>query len=541
MSSMPPNIPPIPPPVPPPYDPRQQYRAYREQQKAAWRAQKNQWRAQSYAWKAQYAGIPRVPSLVGPILLITIGVIALLISNGIFRAGSFFSWYADWWPIVLIGAGIALLVEWSIDLRSQKTHIRKGGFIGLIILLAILGVFASGWKHIASPIHDEIANDQDLSDFFNSFGFDQREHDRDFDVANVTLPANAVIEVQNPHGDVSISAGEGNTLTLKAHTVIMGGDDAEANGHFKDLVPQFTVTGSSVQIRGADQQHGSADLTLTVPKGAKLIVNAGHGDVTIADTAGGLYITQQSGDMHLNNVAGPLDLHLSPKGEFSAHQVTGDVTTTGECHDVTLTEVKGKATLNCGSVGEMHFENISGAVHVDSHSSEISTDSLPGDLTLNDDVLNITEAHGQLSVKTHSRNVELNEIYGNTYVENRDGSISVELAGNFNVDVRNEKGDVEVTLPQNASAQVDGTSHNGEIETDFNLPVSGEETKTVKGTIGGGAARITLLARNGDLNIKRGGMAPATPKPPKTPEPPAKSDAPHLKAPQGTTVKPVAQ
>jgi DUF4097 and DUF4098 domain-containing protein YvlB len=536
MSTIPPNVPPI----PPPYDPRQQYRAYRDQQKAAWRAQKDQWRAQSYAWKAQYAGIPRVPSLVGPVLLITIGVVALLITAGFFHASNFFSWYADWWPIVLIGAGVALLVEWAIDLRSQKTHIRKGGFIGLIILLAILGIFASGWKHVASPLHDQFAKDDDLNSFFNGFGFDQREHAQEFDVTNTTLPANAVIEVQNPHGDVSISASEGNAFTIKAHTVIMGGEDAEANAHFKELLPHVNITGGSVQIRGDEKDHGSADLTITVPKGAKLIVNAGHGDVTIADTTGGLNITQGHGDTHINNITGLVEARLSPKGEFSAHQITGDVTTTGECHDVTLTEIKGKATLNCGSVGDLHFENISGAVHVDSHSSDISAESLPGDLTLNEDALNITEAHGQLNVKTHSRNVELNEIYGNTSVENRDGSISVELAGNYNVDAKNEKGDVEVTLPLNASAQVDGTSHNGQIETDFNLPVSGEETKTVKGTIGGGATKLTLLARNGDLNIKHGGAIPAPPKPPRTPDVPS-PNAPHLKAPQGTTVKPVAQ
>ena len=306
----------------------------------------------------------------------------------------------------------------------------------------------------------------------------------------------------------SISASEGNAFTIKAHAIIMGGEDADANAHFKELLPHVNITGGSVLVRNDEKDHGSADLTITVPKGAKLIVNAGRGDVTIADTTGGLNLTQGHGDTHLNNINGLIEVRLSPKGEFSAHQITGDVTTTGECHDVTLTEIKGKATLNCGSVGDLHFENISGAVHVDSHSSEISAESLPGDLTLNEDALNITEAHGQLNVKTHSRNVELNEIYGNTSVENRDGSISVELAGNYNVDAKNEKGNVEVTLPQNASAQVDGTSHNGEVETDFNLPISGEETKTVKGTIGGGASRLTLLARNGDLNIKRGETIP---------------------------------
>ena len=77
MSSMPPNMPPNTPPGggQPPYDPQTQWRSYREQQKAAWRAQRDQWRAQRHAWKANYVGMygPRVPSMVGPIILVCIG------------------------------------------------------------------------------------------------------------------------------------------------------------------------------------------------------------------------------------------------------------------------------------------------------------------------------------------------------------------------------------------------------------------------------------------------------------------------------------
>ena len=86
MSSVPPNMPPgggAPPPYPP-YDPKTQWRVYREQQKAAWRAQRDAWKAQRYAWKAGYGGAygPRVPSIVGPVILITIGVVALLMVTG---------------------------------------------------------------------------------------------------------------------------------------------------------------------------------------------------------------------------------------------------------------------------------------------------------------------------------------------------------------------------------------------------------------------------------------------------------------------------
>jgi hypothetical protein len=112
--NMPPNTPPggAPPPFPP-FDPKTQWKAYREQQKAAARAQREAWKAQRQAMKANYAGVycPRVPSMVGPIILIGIGIIALMVMTGRIASGEFWAWYGHWWPMLLIGAGVLLLGE----------------------------------------------------------------------------------------------------------------------------------------------------------------------------------------------------------------------------------------------------------------------------------------------------------------------------------------------------------------------------------------------------------------------------------------------
>jgi hypothetical protein len=106
-------------------------------------------RAQSHAWKAGYAGVygPRVPSIVGPIILIGVGVVALLVYTGHIAASDFWSWYGRWWPLLLIGAGLALLGEWAIDLK-RETPVRRGGsFVGILIVLALLGIGAAGYNH----------------------------------------------------------------------------------------------------------------------------------------------------------------------------------------------------------------------------------------------------------------------------------------------------------------------------------------------------------------------------------------------------------
>ncbi len=129
-------------------------------------------------------------------------------------------------------------------------------------------------------------------------------------------------------------------------------------------------------------------------------------------------------------------------------------------------------------------------------------------------------------------------------VDDRDGTISVEPAGVYAVDAKNGKGDIELTLPPNASASIDGRSRNGDIVTDYALAVNGDENKTVDGKIGSGAAKIVLSADNGDVHIKKGSAFPATPPAPNmadAPKPPLAPNAPHLKAPKAPPSAPVTQ
>ncbi len=168
--------------------------------------------------------------------------------------------------------------------------------------------------------------------------------------------------------------------------------------------------------------------------------------------------------------------------------------------------------------------------------------SLPGDMTLDSDNLRVSDAKGNVHVVTRSKDIDLSEIYGDTDVTSSNGTISVEPAGPYSVQAKNDKGDVELTLPPNASATVDGKTHNGDIVTDFSLTVNGDEDKTVSGKIGSGSAHIVLSTSNGDLHIKKGSAVPAAaPAPPNPPNPSAAPKAPHLKSTAPLPQQPVTQ
>jgi DUF4097 and DUF4098 domain-containing protein YvlB len=546
MSGAPPNMPPGG--GQPPYgsyDPKAQWRIYREQQKAAWRAQRDAMKAQRYAAKAGYYGgvyAPRVPSVVGPIILIGVGVVAFLVVTGRIAAEGFWTWYAHWWPLLLIGAGLALLAEWALDTR-RKVPVRRGGsFVGILILLAVIGLGAAGWDNWWGPFRAQF-DDQGGDDFFNSFG--RPEHDIDQHLLNATIGANGSIDIQNPRGDVSITAGDGPAVEVTSHEVAFADSDADARKIFDSEAAHLTVSGNAVLVKSESNTSGRLNLTVTVPKSVRVTVNAGHGDVTAAGLGAGLNLTTSHGDVHLNSIAGSVEVHF-PNGhhDFSAHQVDGDLTSDGDINDLTLSEIKGKITQTGEILGDVHIENVGGPIHLHTSVTDLQVAGLPGDLTLNSDDLRVTEATGQVRVTTHSKDVDLSQIYGDTYVQDRDGRVSLEPAGNYGVDAKNSKGDIELSLPPSASATVNARTHNGDIVSDYPIPTMDDENKSATFQVGSGGNRITLTTDNGDVRIKRGSAFPATPPPPavagepSAPEPPR---APHLKTPKPLPPQPVTQ
>jgi DUF4097 and DUF4098 domain-containing protein YvlB len=295
-----------------------------------------------------------------------------------------------------------------------------------------------------------------------------------------------------------------------------------------------------VLVKSEGNNRGRVNLTVTVPKSARVTVNATKGDVTAAGLGAGISLTASSGDVRLSEIVGSVQAHLSGskhdlahlsggKHDFSAHDIQGDIESDGDANDLTFSDIKGKITHDGEILGDVHMEAVSGAVHLHTTVTDLQLVELPGDLTLNPDDLRINQARGQVRVTTHSKDIDLSQIYGDSYVEDRDGRIAIEPAGAFGIDARNTKGDVEVTLPPSASAKVEAHTRNGDIVSEYAIAPTEGENKLATFTIGSGSTRIMLSAENGDVRIKKGSAYPTAPPAPNAQPAP---NALHLKAPK---------
>ena len=93
--------------------------------------------------------------------------------------------------------------------------------------------------------------------------------------------------MENPRGDVSMTAGDTLDIEVQAHEVAFANSDAEAKKIFDAQQAHVTVSGKRVLVKSESNNNGRLNLTITVPKTAHMTVHSGHGDVTAASLGGG--------------------------------------------------------------------------------------------------------------------------------------------------------------------------------------------------------------------------------------------------------------
>jgi len=116
--------------------------------------------------------------------------------------------------------------------------------------------------------------------------------------------------------------------------------------------------------------------------------------------------------------------------------------------------------------------------------------------------------------------------------------------GNYAVEAKNNKGDVELTLPPNASASVSAKTRNGDIVSDYSMPSLGDgENKVATFQIGSGGAKVTLSTENGDVRIKKARLLDDDfdKQFGRSSQAAQSANGPHLRAPKALPAQPVTQ
>lgn len=503
--------------APPPFSKEARWQA-----KQAARAQRDQWRAQMHAQKQYYRqywrGFRR-PSFVGPVILLTIGVIALLMETGRLDPVDFWGWYAHWWPMLLIGLGGLLLVEYFMDWNSPWGARRSvGGLIWLVILVICLG-WVSREGHLVGPFSWDM-NGQNGDDFWNWMG---AEHDNDVQFDQTLTGSKPVVSISSPRGDVTITASTDGQMHVRAHEMVHRDSESEAHKIFDEVKPKVEASGGGAVITVPDKAGTRVDLTVELPPAAYATVTAMNGDVTADGLNGGVQVTDNRGEVKLEDIGGDAQGHMD-HGDFAAHNVQGRVLVDGHGDDVTLSQIQGAVTINGDFFGDIHLEQIASEVHYHSSMTTVDLPHLQGSLTLDKSDLSVNQAMGPTRIIARSKDIDLAQIAGDAHIEDSDGDVDVVTAMPLgNVQITDHTGNVVVTMPESASFSVSGSTSGDEaVRTDFPLKMATDNGRqTLEGTVGHGGVQLQLETDHGNLELRKGENTTLALTPPVPPVPPA--------------------
>jgi hypothetical protein len=157
---------------------------------------------------------------------------------------------------------------------------------------------------------------------------------------------------------------------------------------------------------------------------------------------------------------------------------------------VSVEQVGGEVSAATGN-GRVNVLNTDGAVRVS---------------TGNGDVV-VREAKGAVRVSTGNGRVTVSTAQGPVEARSGNGDIDVRMTAvrpSEDMTFSTGSGDIRVTLPTDYNGELDATTGNGTISSDFDLKLEGRMSpRRVRATIGSGGARLRLATGNGGLELRK--------------------------------------
>jgi hypothetical protein len=459
----------------------------------------------------------RQRSFAGPFVLIVLGVIFLLGNLHKLSWGRIATWFAHYWPVLLIVYGVIKIVEHHQARRDgvRATGLGAGGVL-LVVLVVVFGLIATQMERVNwSGLRDEINIDDE--DFSNIFGDSYNYNDhlaQDF-------PANACLKVIDDRGAVSIHAADNDKITIVVRKRVGADDQSDADKYNSETKPTITTIGGQVtvdaKVEGAGSHPVETDLDISLPRKAAVTISSRRGDVDVSGREGNVEISTQHSDTSVAEVTGNVKINQE-KGSLKIEQIDGDVHIDGRLDEVTVADVKGSAQLDGEFQESVKLERIAKTVTFKSSRTDMEFSHIDGSLDLDSDELHADQIAGPLHLSTRSKNIQLEEVSGDVRLQDENGSIELGMRTLGNVQIDNQNGDVQVSIPDKSGFRLDAHARDGEIQSDFpELKVSNDDHEgKASGSVGSGSSHVVVNNEHEGIEIRR-----ASAQPPKPAEPPA--------------------
>lgn len=452
---------------------------------------------------APYYRRERPRSVFGPLVLTVIGIILLLCTTGQISWLSFWQGFARYWPVLLILWGIAKFGEYLWAKRQGYPPPRLGaGSIVLLIFFILFGITTTqlagvNWPGVRNAIQDE--GDFDTFDLFGA--------GHDFtDTLAVALPGATQIRIVNGRGDITITASPDNQAHGSIRKSVHSDSDSAANRMNQNTQAKFQQQGGAwvLDLTGGDFDRGRFNVDLQLPRTVALQVLTRVGNISITGIKGNVDVSSNHGDVSAEQIGGDASLRLR-SGRLIARNIAGNLSIDGG-RDTTISDVGGTLTMTGSFPGEIQLSRVAKPVHFSTSRTDLEFARLDGDLNMELDSMRANGIHGPLRITTRSKTIRLEDLTGDVHIQNSNATVEMRPKLPLgNIDVANNRGEIDLELPANAAFQLDASSRGGDINSsDFNVKVDNHgNTAVAQATVGRGGPAVKLVSDHGTIQIKK--------------------------------------
>jgi DUF4097 and DUF4098 domain-containing protein YvlB len=452
---------------------------------------------------------PQVPyyrqrprSIVGPIVLITLGVLFLLRTTGVISFQSLRHWMVYYWPLLLIFWGVAKLLEYLWARQHGEPTPRLGA--GAVMLVVFIILFGTGVTRTADwnwrGIGDEMGADPDWDNMFgNHYDFT--------DTFAQPLAGGSEIKILSAQGDITVTPSEDNQVHAIVHKSVRTDSQENANRLNDSTHPKFIQQGNLwlLDLTSGDFEKARFDLDLQLPKKLAVSLSTRRGNLSVSEREGNVDLSTDRGNLSAENVKGATSLHLR-HGSVNAKTITGNVQVDGDVEDGSVSDVTGTLDFNAGYNGNVQLSHIGQALHFKSVRTDFQLAKLDGEISMGHGDIRATALAGPVKLDTRSNEVHFDEVSGAVEVQNRNGLVSIRPKTPLgNIDVNNVRGGIEIELPPEIGFRLDAESKDGTIDVnDFNISVDNQRRDAAaRATVGKGGPDIRLRTDRGTIEIRK--------------------------------------
>lgn len=436
------------------------------------------------------------------LLLILVGALFLLYRfDPALRIGHLFWRY---WPVIIILWGAAKLIDNLVAERTGETRppFLTGGEVALLVLILFLlgGVAIKEWVQNRYPNADI-----ELSPFNHRFSQSQ-------ELAPKTMPAGARVALITGRGNLTVHTGEGDEIRVTVNKSVSSSSESSANESMDgvNVVIEQTSDGYTVHPvnQGNSESRPSIDLDVQIPKKVDVAASSGRGDISIAGIAGAISAATQDGNVEVHDAGSDVHADLQ-KGDVHLTNVAGNVRITGRGNQVEVADIAGDATIDGDFYGPIRVRNVAKTTHYTSQKTDLTLAHVIGRMELDSGQIDISDVAGSVKLTTRNKDIDVENVAGRLSISNSDGAVKVRCSNppREDMNIANESGEVDVTVPARSLFDISAVSHSGEIQSSFSGPSlkieNGEDGARLNGTVGGHGAKITIATTYGTIYLRK--------------------------------------